>query len=302
MSAFPSGRQASCGVDFAIAYYGTNIQDFLVHAARIVCPTVLHIGGKGPHDPTRNGRPDSRCAANPNVMPNVYKDAPHAFCNIDRADTFRRACSRGACAQLRAHRVRARRNDCQPFTRFLDDGRICLTNNAAERALRRVALGRRNWTFCGSDRGGERAAAIYSLIATAKLNDIDPKPGSPACSAASTITPHRSSMNSCRGTGARQPSIPLPPEGQLPAALAGCAQYTPTRVNSKKSRTPATTRLEMMIGLSSSRGETWVSRHRLRSHVPRAGAARGTETRRTVGWEVTRQPLATIPAPSPPWS
>jgi transposase len=61
------------------------------------------------------------------------------------------------------------------FSRFLEDGRICLTNNAAERALRCVALGRRNWTFCGSDRGGERAAAIYSLIATAKLNDIDPE-------------------------------------------------------------------------------------------------------------------------------
>ena len=61
------------------------------------------------------------------------------------------------------------------FTCFLEDGRICLTNNAAERALRCVAVGRRNWTFCGSDRGGERAAAIYSLIATAKLNDIDPE-------------------------------------------------------------------------------------------------------------------------------
>ena len=61
------------------------------------------------------------------------------------------------------------------FTCFLEDGRICLTNNAAERALRCVALGRRNWTFCGSDRGGERAAAIYSLIATAKLNNIDPE-------------------------------------------------------------------------------------------------------------------------------
>jgi transposase len=61
------------------------------------------------------------------------------------------------------------------FTRFLADGRICLTNNAAERALRCVALGRRNWTFCGSDRGGERAAAIYSLIVSAKLNDIDPE-------------------------------------------------------------------------------------------------------------------------------
>ena len=61
------------------------------------------------------------------------------------------------------------------FTRFLDDGRICLTNNAAERALRCVAIGRKNWMFAGSDRGGERAAAIYTLIATAKLNDIDPE-------------------------------------------------------------------------------------------------------------------------------
>jgi transposase len=61
------------------------------------------------------------------------------------------------------------------FARFLTDGRICLTNNAAERALRCVALGRRNWTFCGSDRGGERAAAMYTLIMTCKLNDVDPQ-------------------------------------------------------------------------------------------------------------------------------
>ena len=61
------------------------------------------------------------------------------------------------------------------FTRFLDDGRICLSNNAAERALRGIALGRRAWLFAGSDRGGERAAAIYTLIATAKLNNINPQ-------------------------------------------------------------------------------------------------------------------------------
>jgi len=61
------------------------------------------------------------------------------------------------------------------FTRFLADGRICLTNNAAERALRGIALGRRAWLFAGSDRGGERAAAMYTLIGTAKLNDIDPQ-------------------------------------------------------------------------------------------------------------------------------
>jgi transposase len=61
------------------------------------------------------------------------------------------------------------------FTRFLDDGRICLTNNAAERALRGIALGRRSWTFAGSDEGGRRAAALYTLIETAKLNSIDPR-------------------------------------------------------------------------------------------------------------------------------
>ncbi len=61
------------------------------------------------------------------------------------------------------------------LTRFLDDGRLCLSNNAAERELRAVAVGRRNWTFAGSDEGGRRAAAIYTLIATAKLNGIDPQ-------------------------------------------------------------------------------------------------------------------------------
>jgi transposase len=61
------------------------------------------------------------------------------------------------------------------FTRFLDDGRICLSNNAAERALRGIALGRKSWLFAGSDRGGQRAAAMYSLIVTAKMNDVDPQ-------------------------------------------------------------------------------------------------------------------------------
>ena len=61
------------------------------------------------------------------------------------------------------------------MTRYRDDGRIEIDNNAAERSLRAVALGRKNYLFCGSDAGGERAAAIYSLIGTAKLNDLDPE-------------------------------------------------------------------------------------------------------------------------------
>jgi hypothetical protein len=63
----------------------------------------------------------------------------------------------------------------EAFTRFLDNGRICLSNNAAERALRGIALGRKAWLFAGSDRGGERAAVMYTLIQTAKLNDVDPQ-------------------------------------------------------------------------------------------------------------------------------
>ena len=63
----------------------------------------------------------------------------------------------------------------EAFTRFLDDGRICLSNNAAERALRGIALGRKAWLFAGSDRGGQRAAVMFTLIQTAKLNDVDPQ-------------------------------------------------------------------------------------------------------------------------------
>ena len=63
----------------------------------------------------------------------------------------------------------------EALMRYCDDGRLEIDNNAAERALRAVALGRKNYLFAGSDRGGESAAAIYSLIGTAKLNGIDPE-------------------------------------------------------------------------------------------------------------------------------
>jgi Transposase IS66 family len=59
--------------------------------------------------------------------------------------------------------------------RYCNDGHIEIDNNAAERALRAVALGRKNYLFAGSDTGGERAAAIYSLIGSAKLNGLDPE-------------------------------------------------------------------------------------------------------------------------------
>jgi transposase len=61
------------------------------------------------------------------------------------------------------------------FALFLEDGRVCLSNNAAERAIRGIAVGRRNWTFAGSDVGGHRAAALYTLVETCKLNEVDPR-------------------------------------------------------------------------------------------------------------------------------
>ena len=63
----------------------------------------------------------------------------------------------------------------EAFTTFLEDGRLCLTNNAAERALRGIALGRKSWLFAGSERGGDRAAFMYTLIVSCKMNDVDPQ-------------------------------------------------------------------------------------------------------------------------------
>ncbi len=87
---------------------------------------------------------------------------------------------RGERARLSRHADTAKAIDYMlkrwpAFTRFLDDGRICLSNNAAERALRGIAIGRKAWLFAGSDRGGERAAAMFTLIETAKLNTVDPQ-------------------------------------------------------------------------------------------------------------------------------
>jgi transposase len=114
-----------------------------------------------------NGRsPDQRLAAR----------TEHARPLVDELEAW----MRGERARMSRHNDLSRAMDYMlkrwpAFTRFLGDGRICISNNAAERALRGIALGRRAWLFAGSDRGGERAADIYSLIVTAKLNDVDPR-------------------------------------------------------------------------------------------------------------------------------
>jgi transposase len=71
--------------------------------------------------------------------------------------------------------IRYARSRWGALTRYLDDGRLEISNNAAENQIRPAALGRKNWLFCGSDAGGERAAAFYTLIRTARLNGIEPE-------------------------------------------------------------------------------------------------------------------------------
>jgi hypothetical protein len=145
-----------------------------------------------------NGRPaDERLAARREHSAPLMTEL-EAWMREERAKLSRHA----AVAKAMDDRLRR----WEGFARFLQDGRICLTNNAAERALRGLALARKSWLFAGSDRGGDRAAVIYTLIGTAKLNDIDPRLGSPTRSIASPSIPPRSSISRCPGTGRRRSS------------------------------------------------------------------------------------------------
>lgn len=108
------------------------------------------------------------------------------------------------------------------FTRFLDDGRICLLNNAAERSICPIAVGRPNWTFAGSDAGGHRTAALYTLIETAKLNCIDPQAWLADVLARLPNHPGRRIDDLPPGTGPRLGFIRSPPNipsGQRPEPL-----------------------------------------------------------------------------------
>lgn len=97
------------------------------------------------------------------------------------------------------------------LTRYVDDGALEIDNNAAERALRVVALGRKNYLFAGSNAGGDRAAAIYSLLASAKLNGLDPEIYLHTSSNASPNIPSTGSTSCCHGTY-RSPTNTITPK------------------------------------------------------------------------------------------
>ena len=114
-----------------------------------------------------NGAPPERRASVRNARSRPLMAELHAWLRAKRASLS----AKSATAEAIDYSL----NRWLALTRFLDDGRLCMSNNAAERELRAVAVGRRNWTFAGSDEGGRRAAVIYTLINSAKLNDIDPQ-------------------------------------------------------------------------------------------------------------------------------
>jgi hypothetical protein len=105
------------------------------------------------------------------------------------------------------------------LVRCFDDGRLALDNNPAERALRCVAIGRKNYLFAGSDAGGRRAASMYSLIENAKLNGLNPQLYIPTCSPASPITRPGMSPIFFPGTGSSSSPIAPPLNWRLHRAL-----------------------------------------------------------------------------------
>jgi plasmid stability protein len=140
-----------------------------IHAANgspIALEALQRVGALyGVEDDARGQPPDERCRIRQARAGPIARPA---------ADVARRDPAE-AVGQVRARRGNPVCARWPALLRYRDDGRLEIDNNAAERALRGIALGRKNWLFAGSDKGGERAAAIYSLIETAKLNDLDPE-------------------------------------------------------------------------------------------------------------------------------
>ena len=98
------------------------------------------------------------------------------------------------------------------MTRYLDDGRLEISNNAAENKIRPAALGRKNWLFCGSDAGGTRAAAFYTLIGTARMNGIEPEAWLTDVIARIGAHPINRLASCCLGTGSQRRRRASPPE------------------------------------------------------------------------------------------
>ncbi|PYX84864.1 MAG: IS66 family transposase [Acidobacteria bacterium] len=156
-------QEAACWAHVRRKFYDIHV----AHASPIAAEALDRIGRLYGIEAEIRGRlPDERAAVR-QARAGAELEALHAWLHTIVAKLSKKS-------EL-ALAIRYALSRWSALTRYRDDGRLEIDNNAAERALRAVALGRKNWLFAGSDEGGERAAAIYSLLGTAKLNDLDPE-------------------------------------------------------------------------------------------------------------------------------
>ena len=180
----------------------------------------------------------------------------------------------------------------EALTRFMVDGRICLTNNAAERALRGVAVGRRNWTFAGSDRGGERAAAIYTLVETAKLNGVDPQAWLADVLARLADHPAKRITDLlCRGTGTPPPEPGEPPPAASPPEV-GELELLPHPAETVGSATGGSRAAEVITALRKRRRAARRRSPDPTAPAPGAGRVRGSRRDDPAGLGPRAEPVA----------
>ena len=156
-------REAACWAHARRAFY--DIHE--AHRSPIAAEALERIGALYAIEADIRGSPPSRRAEVRQARAGPLLEALHSWLKHTLAQVSRKSALGKAIGSVLTRWT--------ALTRYRDDGTLEIDNNAAERALRAVALGRKNFLFCGSDAGGERAAAIYSLIGTAKLNGLDPQ-------------------------------------------------------------------------------------------------------------------------------
>ena len=155
--------EAACWAHFRRKMY--DLQQ--AHASPIAAEAIQRIGALYAIESEIRGRPPDERRAIRQTRARPLLDSMYEWLRSTRAKLSQKSAVAGA--------INYGLGRWPAFVRYCDDGALEIDNNAAERALRAVALGRKNYLFCGSDSGGERAAAIYSLIGSAKLNGLDPE-------------------------------------------------------------------------------------------------------------------------------
>jgi transposase len=156
-------QEAACWAHVRRKFYEIHI----AHASPIAAEALERIGRLYGIEADIRGRPSDERRAVRQARAGPQLESLHAWLHATVTTLSKKSEVAAAIRYALSHWA--------ALTRFRDDGRLEIDNNAAERALRAVALGRKNWLFAGSDDGGERAAAIYSLLGTAKLNDLNPE-------------------------------------------------------------------------------------------------------------------------------